>query len=64
MESNNTNKVDCFQCKYFAVTWEPRFPRSCKLFGFKTVQMPSVTVFNSSGVQCEGFVKKEKNEDI
>ena len=51
-------KVDCFQCVHFAVTWEPRFPRCCKLFGFKTVQMPSAAVLDSSGEPCAAFRRK------
>ena len=54
----DNKKIDCYKCKYFAVTWEPQFPKSCLLFGFKTRQQPSVEVFNSSGALCEGFEEK------
>jgi len=59
MPDTDTNKRDCFQCKHFAVSWDPKFPRSCKLFGFKSANLPSVTVLNSSGGVCEGFEKKD-----
>jgi hypothetical protein len=51
-------KVDCFQCIHFVVTWDPRFPRACRLFDFRTSQLPSVAVFKSSGLPCEGFERK------
>jgi hypothetical protein len=62
--SIDNNKVDCLKCTHFAMTWEPRSPRACKLFGFKSSCLPSVTVLNSTGNACMGFerkgVKKEK----
>ena len=59
MKQNETNKINCLQCAYFAVTWDPKHPRSCKLFGFKTSDMPSNTVYKSSGSACDGFVQKK-----
>ena len=59
MADENDGKVDCFHCRHFAVTWDAKFPRLCKLFGFKTSQLPSVAVFNSSGNPCEGFERKQ-----
>ncbi len=53
-------KIDCFQCLYFAVTWDANFPRACKLHGFKSAGMPSMTVFKASGAKCMGFKPKEK----
>jgi len=58
MGSEQNEKVDCFQCVHFAITWEPKHPRSCKLFGFKSAQLPSVAVLKSSGAPCEGFERK------
>ena len=63
MDNESAEKVDCFKCRHFAVSWDPRFPRSCKFFGFKTVQMPSVTVLKSSGEPCGGFEKKETGKE-
>jgi hypothetical protein len=60
--NNNNNikntKINCMQCKYFSLTWEPKHPRMCRLYGFKTSGMPSDTVYKSSGVPCDGFVPK------
>lgn len=50
--------VDCFQCRHFYTTWEPEHPRGCKAFGFKTIQIPSAVVFESSGEPCLKFSAK------
>ncbi len=59
MEDENTNRIDCLKCVHYAVTWDYSRPRSCKLYGFKSAYMPSAEVFQSSGVECMGFEKKE-----
>jgi len=56
--SDTSPKVNCFHCAFFTLTWEPKHPKACKLFGIKSMQLPSVIVFNSTGEQCSGFVKK------
>jgi hypothetical protein len=53
-----TTQVDCFQCRYFYTTWEASEPRGCKAFGFKTSQMPSKVVVESSGEPCLKFSPK------
>ena len=63
MQDGKDNKVDCMKCEYYAVSWDPNFPRSCKLHGFKSANMPSVTVLQSSGMECMGFVRKETNKE-
>nr|WP_097157187.1 uracil-DNA glycosylase [Bacillus oleivorans] len=46
------------QCQHFYVTWDTRFPRGCRVYGFKTRQLPSVEVFRASGMKCLKFEKK------
>lgn len=53
-------RIDCLKCQHYYVTWDPKFPRGCKAFGFKTSAMPSVTVRNSSGSACMNFEPKAK----
>ncbi len=50
--------VNCLKCKHFFVTWEPKHPRGCRLYGFKTQLMPSLLVFQSTGMPCQGFEEK------
>ncbi|MCL2077861.1 MAG: uracil-DNA glycosylase [Oscillospiraceae bacterium] len=55
MHSKNPN---CFNCIFFTVTWEPKYPKACKFFGIKGTRLPSVVVFNSTGEPCKAFTKK------
>jgi hypothetical protein len=36
-------------------------PHGCKAFGFKSRQMPSLVVFQSSGKACQAFADKQKD---
>jgi hypothetical protein len=51
---------NCFRCKFFYVTWDPDHPNGCRAMGFKTRQLPSMVVFQSSGEPCRMFEKKNK----
>ncbi|AZR81964.1 uracil-DNA glycosylase [Thiomicrospira sp. S5] len=60
-KTNSDNPhIDCFQCEHFFVTWDANQPRGCKAFGFKTKQLPSVVVFESSGQPCMKFRPKRR----
>ena len=43
---------------HFYVTWDEKFPYGCKAYGFKTNSMPSVKVYQSSGLECQLFAAK------
>ncbi|QGQ95902.1 uracil-DNA glycosylase [Paenibacillus psychroresistens] len=51
-------KIDCMKCKYFYVTWDSNSPRGCKFFNFKSKQLPSTVVLQSSGEACLKFEPK------
>lgn len=51
-------KINCFKCKYFYTTWDARFPRGCKAYGFKTQQMPADYVIRASGEPCMKYEEK------
>ncbi|MDN4606060.1 uracil-DNA glycosylase [Sporosarcina highlanderae] len=50
---------NCFQCQYFFVTWDPKSPRGCKAYGFKTRELPSAVVKRSSGMECLKYEQKK-----
>lgn len=52
------NKVSCFKCVHYAVTWDPKYPKGCRLFGVKTANTPSAVVYMSTGKECAGFEQK------
>ncbi|MDR1315491.1 MAG: hypothetical protein LBK13_01350 [Spirochaetales bacterium] len=53
----------CLKCRWFSVTWDPAFPRSCAVFGFKCEVLPSLEVFRATGKHCPSFEKSPKIKD-
>ena len=53
-------RINCRRCEYYFVTWEPQKPNGCKAYGFKSHQIPSMVVFQSSGSDCAMFREKPK----
>jgi len=51
-------RINCRQCVHYFVTWQPKQPHGCKAYGFKSPQMPSLAVFQSSGSECHLFTQK------
>lgn len=56
----NKTRIDCRKCIHFKITWERNHPYSCKAFGFKSKNLPSVDVFLSAGQECLKFIPKQK----
>nr|WP_225434239.1 uracil-DNA glycosylase [Peribacillus tepidiphilus] len=52
-------RINCMKCIHFYVTWDPKFPKGCRAFQFKTASMPSLAVFQSSGQACMKFEEKK-----
>lgn len=46
---------DCLRCQFFAVSWDPDFPRSCTVFGIKSRQLPSILVYEATGRHCPAY---------
>lgn len=57
-------KIDCFKCRHFYITWEKNFPYGCKAMKFKTKNMPSKVVHQSSGMECLKFEKNKRGAKI
>jgi len=57
MQSKDPN---CFDCHHFFVTWDPGFPRGCRVFGVKSRDLPSVIVHRSTGRSCPAFLQSER----
>jgi len=56
--SKDAQPVNCWQCRYFATSWDPALPYSCKLLGFKSRMLPSAQVQQLDGRPCQGFEPK------
>ena len=46
---------DCLKCLHFFVTWDPAFPRGCRVFGVKTRNLPSLEVRSATGRDCPAY---------
>lgn len=62
MKDNRSLKRLCMACRHYFVTWDPCAPHGCRAMGFKGVQIPSVVVYQSSGMECQMFDPKEGEE--
>lgn len=49
---------NCWQCRHFAVSWDPNLPYSCRLMGFKSRIMPAIEVLRADGSRCRGYLPK------
>ncbi|HIJ23296.1 MAG TPA: uracil-DNA glycosylase [Gammaproteobacteria bacterium] len=50
---------DCFRCKHFFITWDPKFPRGCHAYGIKSTQVPAIEVLHADGRPCMLFRPKQ-----
>jgi hypothetical protein len=59
LEDQQTGLVpSCRLCKHYRVSWDPAAPHGCTALGFKSSQMPSVVVYETSGIECQLFALK------
>ena len=49
---------NCYQCKHFAISWQPSMPYACRLLGFKSKALPAIEVLRIDGRVCQGFTAK------
>ena len=52
-------RPNCYQCQHFYITHEPAHPYGCRAMGFKSAQLPMITVRISSGLDCQLFTAKK-----
>ena len=45
----------CLRCLWYAVSWDPAFPHSCRQFGIKSRELPSVSVLRNTGQPCPSW---------
>jgi|TARA_B110000914_G_scaffold123767_1_gene108041 hypothetical protein len=51
-QTKPSNKVRCYGCFYFYITYKKKRPYGCKKFGFISKIIPSSEVFNTTGTEC------------
>lgn len=52
--------VDCNKCIHYYVTWDANNPRGCKVYGFKSRQMPNAIVRQTDVSGCQAFESKSE----
>jgi len=52
---NRKVKRNCLKCAHYYVTWDKKFPRGCRVLGFKTRYSPAGSVYHASGMECLYF---------
>jgi len=58
---NNKEKISCRGCRHFYITWEQAFPNACRAMGFKSKTMPDLITHEASGMVCQQFVAKKRD---
>lgn len=53
-------KINCFACRHFFITHNPRFPYGCRAVGFKSRFLPSQEMQRNSGLPCQLFEEKDR----
>ncbi|GIQ67916.1 uracil-DNA glycosylase [Xylanibacillus composti] len=60
MAEASAERPNCTYCAYYYVTWDARFPRGCKAYGFKSREWPTAAVLRASGQPCLQYTPKRK----
>ncbi|MDP2302067.1 MAG: uracil-DNA glycosylase [Ignavibacteria bacterium] len=55
LNTKNTKRPDCRKCVHFFITWNKSFPYGCKVYGFKSKNLPSIEIIKASGISCLKF---------
>lgn len=53
------SKPNCFKCKHYFVSWDPKMPRGCRLYDIKSSFWPSQIVKEASGAECPDWEEKK-----
>ena len=51
-------RPNCFKCRYFYITHQPKHPYGCRAMAFKSKQLPSIVAKRNSGLECQLFSAK------
>ena len=61
--NEKSSYIACGKCVHYFVTYDPKRPRGCKKFGFKSLQSPSLEVFAATGTNCANYQEKVRLAD-
>ena len=49
---------NCWKCRFFKISWDPKFPYECEAMGFKSQLLPCNQVMSVDGRPCQSFASK------
>jgi hypothetical protein len=58
MPQEKTKKIDCWGCRHFQITHQPKMPYACQAMGFKSKALPCLAVAQVDGNNCLSFAAK------
>jgi hypothetical protein len=53
-----TETPNCWKCRFFKISWDPKFPYECQAMNFKSQALPCVQVIGIDGRPCQSFSPK------
>ena len=53
------SRVNCRNCRHYYITFDVSAPYGCRVYGFKTKTLPSLAVYQSSGMHCTLFAPRD-----
>jgi hypothetical protein len=62
-DEQKINRIACYRCRFYQVTWEPARPYGCTAHGFKSKINPAVVVFQASGIECQLYLPKPPRQE-
>ena len=51
---------NCWKCRFFKISWDPKFPYECQAMDFKSQGLPCAQVLGIDGRECQSFSRKTK----
>ncbi|MBA57622.1 MAG: uracil-DNA glycosylase [Gammaproteobacteria bacterium] len=57
-EKSAQKEVNCWNCCFFSISWDPNHRYRCQRLGFKSRQLPSIDIRQIDGRDCLYFKTK------
>ena len=59
----STDGPNCWKCRYFKISWDPKFPYECQSMNFKSLALPCIEVARIDGRPCQSFRAKSADAE-
>ncbi len=58
----NAGAPACLKCVHYHLTWDAHAPYGCRAHGFKSSRNPALMVYETSGLACQLFKRKQSSK--